>query len=409
MRYRERGGVLGNLLLLAVVAGGGAAYWWYDKNQLPPPIDPVRTVKVVREDVLKAVLATGRIDPEARVDVMSRASGILKQLFVEEGDVVHKDDVLAELDREQLQAQHAENLANQAAAKARLDAAKARLDEAKVKLVDPEQQFAVNDANRMRELVKDGSVNQKELDDAELRLANVTYRLEQVKASIPVLDAGVGQAQADLDSAIAAVDRSQTSLREATIRSQMDGLVIKRIKEVGDGVSSILTAGGNATKIMTLADTSKLYVKAKVDEVDVGKAHVGMRAVISSDSQRERTFEGEVVRIAPAGTVDDNGIVSFEVKVLVDDPEHLLKVDMTANTRLVLEQHKATLALPQKAIRRTPDGGWTVTRVVSLAPPVTEDVKVEVGVSDGLKTEIVKGVAEGDRILLPSERPMEMR
>lgn len=396
------------MLFVAALAGAGATYWYYGQNKQPIPLDEARIVKVERKDLIKAVLATGRIEPEARVDVMSRASGILKELFVEEGDVVSKDQVLAELDREQLQAQDDENAANLQAAEARLSAAIARLEEAKVRLADPEIEFAQREVNRIEKLYEDGNETENALDDARLRLRNVKYRIAQIQANIPVLDAGVKQAEADLASAKASKQRTETAIREATIRSPIDGIVLIRDKELGDGVSSILTAGGNATKIMTLGDLSRTYVEARVDEVDVGRIYVGMRAVISSDAFRDKKFEGKVVRVAPAGTVDNNGIVSFVVKIEVDDPKRELRVDMTANTKLVLEEKKGGLSLPQRALSRGSKGKSKVTKVVSVLPPVTEVIEVTTGVSDGLETEIVSGLAEGDQVLLPADRPPGM-
>ncbi len=402
MTSREKGGAIGALLVLILLAGGGAAaWWWMHKDDGKVAIDKDRLVKVERRNLVKAVIATGRIDPLARVQVMSRASGIIKELLVDSGDRVKQGQVIAELDREQLDAQHNENKGNLASAQARLKAANARLEEARVKLSDPELTFAHTQEKRMTDLFAAGNASQTELDDATLRRMNVEYRITQTRASIPTLEAGVAQAEADVQSAQAAVERSATSLREATIKSPIDGIVLTREKEVGDGVSSILTAGGNATAVMVLADASKMFVKAKVDEVDVGKIYEGMRAIVTADAHRDHPFEGKVVRIAPAGTVDNNGIVSFEVKIAVDDPEQKLRVDMTANVRLVIEDRPNSLSLPQRALARARGGSWTVDLVKSETPPVIQKTSVEVGVSDGLVTEILTGVAEGDRVVIP--------
>jgi len=405
-RPDERGGALSVLLLLFVIAAGGAGWWyWQQIHRQRVVIDEDRIVEVERRDLLKAVLATGRVEPLARVNVMSRASGILKEIFVDDGDLVEQGQVLAELDREQLVAQHNENLGNQAAARARLKAAKARLTEARVKLEDPELTYARSQAERLQDLFDDGTASQNELDEALLRLANVDYRIRQVQANILVLEAGEAQSEADLQSADAAVERSQTALREATIRSPVDGVVLVRDKDVGDGISSILTAGGNATPLMSLGDVSKMFVEAKVDEVDMGKIHEDMRAVIEVDAYRGQRFEGRVIRIAPSGTVDNNGIVTFLVKISVEDPGRLLRVDMTANTRLVLEDRPDTLTLPHKALRRDREGNWMAERIVHEAPPELERVQVKIGVSDGLMTEVLEGLSEGDRIMLPPPKP----
>ena len=394
------------IFLLLLIVGGGAGWWYWKQGRSQPlVINDDRVVAVQRRDLLKAVLATGRVEPLARVNVMSRASGILKEIFVDDGDLVTTGQVLAELDREQLVAQHNENLGSQAAARARLKAAHARLEEARVKLDDPELTYASSQAKRLQDLFDDGTASQTELDDALLRLANVDYGIRQVRASILVLDAGVAQSEADLQSADAAVERTQTALREATIRSPIDGVVLLRGKDVGDGISSILTAGGNATPLMSLGDVSSMFVEARVDEVDMGKIHDEMRAVIEVDAHRGHRFEGRVIRIAPSGTVDNNGIVTFLVKIAVEDPDRLLRVDMTANTRLVLEDRPDTLALPHKALSRDRKGNWIADRIVRQEPPELERVEVKIGVSDGLMTEVLEGLSEGDRIVLPAPKP----
>jgi multidrug efflux pump subunit AcrA (membrane-fusion protein) len=146
-----------------------------------------------------------------------------------------------------------------------------------------------------------------------------------------------------------------------------------------------------------------MHVEARVDEVDLGRIQRGMPAVVIVDAHRGKTLAGRVERIAPAGSVDNNGIVTFEVRVAVEDPEGLLKPDMTADAKLVLAEREGVPTLPQRALRREEGGTWTVQKVVGQGPSArTERVTVELGLSDGLQTEIRSGLAVGDRVLLPA-------
>lgn len=387
------GVVLGLLLLLF----GTIGVWMSRGGDDGSLVDADRTVTVKRRELLDAVNASGRVEPLARVAVMSRASGILEKILVEEGDAVTLGQVLAELDREQLAAQLAQNRAELASAEARLAAAHARLNEANVKVEDPEVDYVRRELARMDELFLSGDVSQRERDVAGRDLATVEFRVAQVRATLPVLDASVAEAEANLASAEAAVDRSETGMREATIRSPIDGIVLVRHKEVGDGVSSILTAGGNATEIMTLGDLSEMFIEARVDEVDLGRLTVGMRARVTVDAFRDRQLHGRVERIAPAGSVDDNGIVTFEARVTLEDPDKLLKPDMTADVQLVLDQRADALTLAHRALSHGPDG-WSVMIVLGEH---AERREVTIGLSDGLITEITSGLAEGDVVLLP--------
>jgi HlyD family secretion protein len=393
------------LALLGLAAG---VVWWRSSaaaSASAADLDPARIVTVQSRDVIDSVNAIGRVEPIARVAVMSRASGIVKELHADEGDVVRAGEVLAELDREQLQANLDQDRADRLAAEARVAAAKARLAEAGVAANDPEPDFLRRELERLEELRAKGDVSQRERDEAARQLASAEHRVRLVEASLPILAAEVAEADAGFAAARAAVERSETSLREATILCPIDGVVLTRDKEVGDGVSSILTAGGNATQIMTLGDLSRMHVEARVDEVDLGRIAVGMPARITVDAHRGTTLEGVVRRIAPAGSIDDNGIVTFEVEVTVSDPDHLLKPDMTAEARLVIARRDGVASLPQTALIPAPGGGWSVDRITGPeAAPRVERTPVEVGLSDGLMTEIARGVAAGDRVLLPPPR-----
>jgi len=394
---------------LGVVASGGilaalALGWWVTAGATGDDLllDPDRIVQVERRDLLDAVTASGRVEPLARVAVMSRASGIIKVLHVDEGDVVETGQILAELDRELLEAQVAQNAADEQSVAARLAATEAAVVEAELQLENPELEFLEREAARQLQLFGQGSVSVKEREDSARALAAARFRIELVRARLPILAAAVLGAQADLASARAALERAETTLREATIRSPIDGVVLVRDKEVGDGVSSILTAGGNATQIMSLGDLSEMHVEARVDEVDLGRIHEGMPAVVTVDAFRGHILEGRVERIAPAGSVDNNGIVTFEVRVAVADPDHLLRPDMTADAKLVIDRRMGSLTLPHRAFRRNDDGTWTVAKVVGQGPDArVEQTTVTIGLSDGLQTEVLTGLDEGDRVLVP--------
>ena len=404
---RTFGGAAGTGVAAGVVLAAGAAFllWNRDGANEATAVDGDRIVTVEARDVIDSVNASGRVEPLARVAVMSRASGIIEELFVDEGDRVESGQVLAELDREQLDAQHDQDEADVKAAAARLEAAKARVTEAQARIEDPEPDFLRREAERTLQLFEEGSVSVREKDDAERALANAEFRVELVRASLPGLEAAVTEAEAQLASAEASMERSATALREATILSPIDGVVLVRDKEVGDGISSILTAGGNATQLMTLGDLSDMYIEARVDEVDLGRIHEGMPALVGVDAFRGVTLQGQVRRIAPAGSLDDNGIVTFQVEVSVEDPDRILRPDMTADAKLVIDRRNGVASLPQIAMRPGEDKTWWVDVVLGEG----EDARVEPrqvvpGLSDGLMTEIREGLQPGDRILMPIAR-----
>ena len=147
----------------------------------------------------------------------------------------------------------------------------------------------------------------------------------------------------------AALDSAEEDLRNSTIVSPMDGLVLSRDVEVGDAVSSILILGSQATLVMTLGDVSEVYVKGKVDEADISKVYMGQRARIVVESLKDKKFEGKVTKISPMGVEKDN-VTTFEVKVSIQNPTGELKANMTANAEIILEEKQNVLQLPEAAV-----------------------------------------------------------
>ncbi len=137
--------------------------------------------------------------------------------------------------------------------------------------------------------------------------------------NISVSRAEIARAKAESPQAQATLDRAEENLRNSTIVSPMDGIVLSRDVEVGDAVSSILVLGSQATQIMTLGDVSDVYVLGKVDEADIGKVYLGQPARIVVESFKDKKFDGKVTKISPLGVEKDN-VTTFEVRVSIREP-----------------------------------------------------------------------------------------
>ncbi len=205
--------------------------------------------------------------------------------------------------------------------------------------------------------------------------------------------------KAEVEKARAALERFETDLRYATITSPMDGLVLSRDVEVGDAVSSILVLGSQATLVMTLGDVSEVYVLGKVDEADIGRVFLGQRARIAVESFKDKSFDGKVTKISPLGKEKDN-VTTFEVRVSIRNPGGELKTNMTANAEIILEEKQGVLLVPESAVvydqERKPS--------LELADPRAEGgkrkVAVKLGISNGVKTELLEGLKAGDKVVL---------
>ena len=150
---------------------------------------------------------------------------------------------------------------------------------------------------------------------------------------------------------------------------------------------------------MTLGDTSEVYVKGKVDESDIGKVYLGQPARIKVESFKDKTFTGKVTKISPMGVEKDN-VTTFEVRVSINNPEGVLKAMMTANAEIILEEHKNVLQIPEGSIIYDKDKKASVEIPDPKAKEGKKKIAVNIGISNGAKTELLSGLKEGDKVVL---------
>jgi len=362
-------------------------------------IDPSKLAKVERGDLAKSVVATGKIEPITKVEVKSKASGIVKKLYVDYGDHVKKGEVLAELDRDEIQARVDQARAQLEASSASLNGTRADLERAKVDADGPDVPLLKRAYDRAQGMAKDGVVSASALDDAEKNYEMSLNKQNVAKAQLQVLQAKIGQAQGQVSQDRANLKQLEEQLAYTTIESPLDGIVLSRDVEIGDAVSSILVLGSTATLVMTLGDTSEVYVKGKVDESDIGKVYLGQPARIKVESFKDKTFTGKVTKISPMGVEKDN-VTTFEVRVSINNPEGMLKAMMTANAEIILEEHKNVLQIPEGAIIYDKDKKASVEVPDPKAKDGKKKLAVNIGISNGAKTELLQGLKEGDQVVL---------
>ncbi|MFZ3265144.1 MAG: efflux RND transporter periplasmic adaptor subunit [Terriglobales bacterium] len=362
-------------------------------------IDPSKLAKVERGDLAKSVVATGKIEPITKVEVKSKASGIVKKLYVDYGDQVKKGQVLAELDRDEIQARVDQARAQLAASEASLNGTRADLVRAKVDAESPDVPLLKRAYERAQGMAKEGVVSASALDDAEKNYVMALNKQNVSKAQLQVLQAKIGQAEGQVSQDRANLKQLEEQLSYTTIESPLDGIVLSRDVEIGDAVSSILVLGSTATLVMTLGDTSEVYVKGKVDESDIGKVYLGQPARIKVESFKDKTFTGKVTKISPMGVEKDN-VTTFEVRVSINNPEGMLKAMMTANAEIILEEHKNVLQIPEGAIIYDKDKNASVEVPDPKAKDGKRKLAVNIGISNGAKTELLKGLKEGDQVVL---------
>lgn len=322
--------------------------------------------KVALKTLQNSVTATGTIEAVTSVTVGTQVSGIVNKLYVDYNSQVKKGQVIAELDKTNLLSE--------------LNTAKANLASAQSSL-----NYQTANMERYKTLYKKGLVSADEYENALL-----TYR----------------QAKEQVASSKENVQRAQTNLGYATITSPIDGTVISKSVEEGQTVA----ASFNTPELFTIAkDLTNMQVVANVDEADIGNVKEGDRVTFTVDAYPDDTFEGTVKQVRLEATTTNN-VVTYEVVISAPNTDLKLKPGLTANVTIYTQERSGVLAVANKALRFTPtketvgkdmkivdckgkNKVWTLNGNTLTAHPVT------IGQSDGINTEITKGLKQGDKIV----------
>ena len=357
---------------LVVILGGSlltlAWNWWAMQRQ---PTSQPDTATVERRDFAATVLAIGAVKPQvgAEVKVGARLSGKLRRLHANIGDRVEQGQLLAELEKDDLEAAVVQRQAEVAVAKAQIAEAKARL------------KHAEQEHQRQSALVAQQITSRSELDAA-------ARDLEVGKATL-------GLAQRRLEAARATLREAEVKRSYATLTAPITGVIGSVSTQEGETVA----AGFNAPTFVTIIDLERLQVDAFVDEVDIGKVQPGQEALFTVDAFPDKEFAGEVTAIYPKAVIQDN-VVNYDVVVDIRTPyDGRLRPDMTASVMILLETRRGVLAVPEQAVKR--ERGKTV---VYVPADQVEARPVKVGWKDGSWMEIISGIEEGQTVLLEAPR-----
>jgi len=384
-RWLRRAAALG---VVAVLVGGGLVF--RAKNRPPPPARYV-TAQPSNGDVAEKVQATGAVQPVLQVNVGSQVNGRVAKVQVDFNSVVKKGDILAEIDPIQYGAQVTQGNAQVAAQKANLESSKANAAASKIAF------------ERTQRLFQQGLASKGELDTA-----NGQY--EVAKAQVSAAEAQIGAIQAQLA-------QSQTNVGWTKIYSPVDGVVVSRSIDPG----ATVVASFQAPVLFVIAqDLRKMRVMADVDEADVGKLKEQMEADAVVDAFPGESFRGRVqqVRYSPNNV---QGVVTYSAVVEVDNPEEKLRPGMTATVTIKTKEVKSALRVPNAALRFKPSppmgpngkpipqppepplvkgtGRVYVMTSEKLGDEKSEAKIIQIGVTDGLNTEVTGGLLPGAKIV----------
>ena len=396
MKKSRTWGLIGGVAVVLAVA-----VWGFSTlNGASSGIDPSRLATVERATMVRSVVATGKIEPITKVEIKSKANGIIERLFVDVDHLVTPGQVLAELDKENLTARLREARANLQASEAAHAASVAQVKKNEIEAEAPDVALARRNFQRAEQLFKQQLVSQSALDEAMSALEQAQNRERAANGQLVIAHARVTEAMANVAQARAAVERAEEELANATIRAPIRATVLTRDVEIGSPVSSILNMGANATLVLTLGDIDRVFVRGKVDEADIGRVRLGQRARITTETFRDRVFDGSVTQISPIGVERDN-VTTFEVEVSIDNPGKELKANMTANAEIILEEFADSLLVPESAVTYDARKDASVEVVDPAEKTGRRRVPVKVGVGNGTRMQILSGVKEGDKVVLP--------
>jgi HlyD family secretion protein len=361
--------------------------------------EPSQLAKAERADIARSVVATGKVQPITKVEVKSKASGIVTRLDTDINAHVKQGQVLAQLDQQEILDQVAAQKAMLAAAESNARAASASIEYDKVNAEAPDLPMYKHTYDRALQMSKEGVVSQQSLDDAQQKYLFAANTRDKAVSQINVDTSKLRQAQAQVAQNQASLKQLEEQLSYTTVTSPMDGTILSRDVEMGDAVSSILVLGSTATLVMTIGDTRQVYVQGKVDEADIGKVYMGQPARIKVESFKDKTFLGKVTRIAPLGVEKDN-VTTFEVRVSIDNPGGELKANMTANAEILQDEHKNVLTVPEQAVIYDNNRNASVEVPDPKQKTGRRKVSIQAGISNGTKTEILSGLNSGDTVIL---------
>lgn len=352
-------------LILIPLIGAGVWLGFQYLNSEDQNMPPLNTETVDYGDISRDISAYGAVRPIDEVQVGSQVSGIIDDIYADFNDEVEAGQVIAQIDPSTFRAD--------------VSSAEAELTSAEASLENAEAEY-----QRMQELQEYDYVSQSDVDQAKAEL-------RQARAEVEVREHALG--------------RAELELAQTTIHSPTDGIVISRDVDVGQTVAASL----DAPEVFLIAThLDKMHIYARVSEADIGEVQEGQQANFHVDAYRDFTFEGEVIQVRNA-PIDEDNVVHYETIVAVDNEDGRLKPGMTAEVDIITEEKHDVLRVPNNALRaRLPDDirpadpeeaedGDDIAYVI-LEDESLEARVVETGLSDGVYTEVISGLEEGDEL-----------
>jgi HlyD family secretion protein len=349
------------ILLIVIILGlfGYTMYFLWEKSQEKPVV--FETTTAIETNIVKKTTATGSVMPRQEIEIKPTVSGIIDEIFVEEGQKLKKGDLIARV-------KIIPNMVN-------LNNAESRVDQARIQL-----DFNTTVYQRQKDLFDKGVIALAEFEETETTYKNAQEELESAIENLELIRDGQTS------------NSRQSS--NTLIRSTIEGMVLEIPGEVGNSVIESNTFN-DGTTIASVADMGEMIFEGKIDESEVGKIKEGMPLILTIGAIEDVEFEAELEHISPKG-VEENGAVQFEIRAKVNLKEnYFIRAGYSANAAIVLDRRDSVLAINESLLQFEAD---TVFVEVETKPQEFEKRYVETGLSDGIHIEILSGLSQDDLI-----------
>jgi HlyD family secretion protein len=350
--------ILGIVILIG--AFGGTLFFLYNKSKKKP--DLFETQHPFVSNVVKKTVATGSVVPRFEIDIKPQVSGIIDELFVEAGDKVEKDQVVARI----------KIIPDMVT----LNTAETRLNRAKINFED-----AKNDFERQKGLFDKNVISYEEYKNAKVAYDSAKEELTAAENNLELIKNGVTK-------------KAETSTN-TLVRSTITGTVLDVPVKVGNSVIQSNTFN-DGTTIATVANMNDMIFKGKVDETEVGKISSGMPIELEIGAIEKEKFQAELEYISPKG-VEENGAIQFEIKASVQLQEgQFIRAGYSANANIVLDRKDSVLVIPEGLLKFENDSSFV--EVQTATEQQFEKRFVQTGLSDGINIEITNGLNKDDKV-----------
>ena len=395
------------------------AAFYFSDSELEPPAKPVfKIAEVTQGPISVNISATGVVEPNFKVEVKSKASGEVLSFPMLEGDKIKKGTLLLQLDKSDEKRNVDKAQADLSSATAKLRKAETALTlqktkyETDLKTSQSEVQSAITNLKdsedkfkRQIDLFKQKVVSQESLDSAQtlykVNQQNLIQAESQFQAAkdsvhdITMKENEVELVNTEVIRARIALEEVEERLEETEIFAPITGVIIEKLIEEGQIIASGISNNGG-TALATLADMSRLFIIADIDETDIGSIKIGHKVTITADAFSDRKFKGLVKRIAPQGLVE-NSITIFKVKIeVLGKGRKILKPMMSANIDIVTEHVENTVFTSRAGIRDGEQGKFAMV----LKEDKPEKTAVQTGIRNPIHVQIVSGLIPGDQVIL---------